>query len=93
MMLLFAELVLHHNLLFTRPSGDEGSSLIPKYGRSTGGVSTTPPVPQTLFTKAFQDKTGGWEVGFRLSTQIRKRQNGKTPYGHSLNNKRTTRFE
>ena len=34
-------------------------------GRSTGGVAQTPPVPQTLCTKAFPKKTGGGEVFFR----------------------------
>ena len=31
-------------------------------GTSTGGVSETPPVLKPLCTKAFQKKTGGWEV-------------------------------
>ena len=31
-------------------------------GRSTGGLSNRPPVPKPLSTKAFQEKTGGWEV-------------------------------
>ena len=31
----------------------------------TGGIFATPPVPQCLCTKAFQKKTGGWEVKMR----------------------------
>jgi hypothetical protein len=34
-------------------------------GRSTGGVAQTPPVPQSLCTKAFPKKTGGGEVFFK----------------------------
>ena len=30
--------------------------------RSTGGLKGRPPVSKPLSTKAFQEKTGGWEV-------------------------------
>ena len=42
-------------------------------GRSTGGASQKPPVSKPLSTKAFQEKTGGWEVIKKLPRHQRQR--------------------
>ena len=44
-------------------------------GRSTGGLSNTPPVPKPLSTKAFQEKTGGREVNYKFLPILHLAQN------------------
>jgi hypothetical protein len=40
--------------------------------RLTGGLSEASPVAQTLCTKAFQEKTGGWEVDLLIVNKNQK---------------------